>query len=41
VAECGRIELSAKGRGDDDAWRALERLLVAVAEPRAARLLAG
>jgi DNA polymerase-3 subunit delta len=41
VAECGRIDRSAKGRGDDDAWRALERLLVAVAEPRAVRLLAG
>jgi DNA polymerase-3 subunit delta len=41
VADCGRIDRSAKGRGDDDAWRALERLLVAVAERKAARLLAG
>jgi DNA polymerase-3 subunit delta len=41
VAECGRIDRSAKGRGDDDAWRTLERLLVAVAAPRAERLLAG
>jgi DNA polymerase-3 subunit delta len=41
VAECGRIDRSAKGRGDDDPWRALERLLVAVAAPRAERLLAG
>ena len=41
VAECGRIDYTAKGRGDDDAWRRLERLLVAVATPRAGRLLAG
>jgi DNA polymerase-3 subunit delta len=30
----------AKGREAGDAWIALERLLLAVAEPRAARLLA-
>lgn len=41
VAECGRIDKAGKGRGDDDAWRTLERLVVAVADPRAARLVAG
>ena len=40
VAECGRIDRSAKGRGDGDPWLQLERLLVAIAEPRARRLLA-
>jgi DNA polymerase-3 subunit delta len=40
VAEAGRIDRSAKGRGDGDAWRALERLLVAVASAPARRLLA-
>ena len=30
----------AKGRASGDAWLALERLLVAVAEPRAMSLLA-
>ena len=41
IAECGRIDKAGKGRGDDDAWRTLERLVVAVADPRANRLLAG
>ena len=36
-----RIDKAGKGRGDDDAWRTLERLVVAVADPRANRLLAG
>ena len=46
VAQAGRVDRIAKGRaraGEDpgDAWVALERLLLAVAEPRAARLLGG
>lgn len=32
----GRVERIAKGRADGDAWQALERLLLAVARPRAA-----
>jgi DNA polymerase-3 subunit delta len=45
LAQAGRVDAIAKGRprrGQEpvDAWIALERLLVAVAEPRAARLLA-
>lgn len=40
LAECGRVELSAKGRGDGDPWLQLERLLLALAEPRARTLLA-
>ncbi len=40
AAECGRIEFSAKGRGDGDPWLQLERLLVAMAEPKARQLLA-
>jgi DNA polymerase-3 subunit delta len=40
VAEAGVIDRTAKGRGDDDAWRRLERLLVAVASPKASRLVA-
>ncbi len=45
VAEAGRVDRIAKGRGrvgeePADAWLALERLLLAVAEPRAMRLLA-
>ena len=40
AAECGRIDRTAKGRGDGDAWILLERLLVAIADPRARRLLA-
>ena len=44
VAQAGRVDRIAKGRGQPgqdpaDAWLALERLLLAVAEPRAARLL--
>lgn len=41
AAEAGRIDLMSKGRGDGDAWLALERLMVAVAQPRARALLAG
>ena len=35
----GEVERMAKGRVSGDAWRALERLLVAVARPRAAPVL--
>ena len=41
AAEAGRIDLLAKGRGSGDAWLALERLLLAMAQPRARNLLAG
>ena len=40
AAECGRIDRTSKGRGDGDAWLMLERLLVAMAEARARKLLA-
>ncbi len=40
VAEAGLVDRIAKGRADGDAWLALERLLVAVSEARAVRLLA-
>ena len=45
VAQAGRIDRMAKGRGvagedPGDPWIALERLLLAVAEPAASRLLA-
>ncbi len=40
VAEAGRIDLIAKGRLRGDAWLSLERLLVAMADARARRLLA-
>ncbi len=45
VAEAGRVDRIAKGRGrwgvdPSDAWLALERLLVAVADARAGALLA-
>ncbi|MCD7099417.1 DNA polymerase III subunit delta [Stenotrophomonas sp. MMGLT7] len=40
VAEASRIDRIAKGRAPGDAWVALERLLLAVAEPRAVGLLA-
>jgi len=40
VAEAGLVDRIAKGRADGDAWLALERLLVAIAEARAVRLLA-
>ena len=39
VGEAGRIDRIAKGRGTGDAWLSLERLLVAMAEPKARRLL--
>ena len=34
------VDRIAKGRASGDAWRELERLLVAVAEPRAMKLMA-
>ncbi|KAF1710360.1 DNA polymerase III subunit delta [Pseudoxanthomonas kalamensis DSM 18571] len=40
VAEASRVDRIAKGRGDGDPWRVLERLLLAVADARAVRLLA-
>lgn len=40
LAQAGRVDRMAKGREAGDAWTALERLLLAVAEPRALRLLA-
>jgi DNA polymerase-3 subunit delta len=39
VAEASRIDRIAKGRADGDAWVAMERLLLAIAEARAVRLL--
>ncbi|HEY0335541.1 MAG TPA: DNA polymerase III subunit delta [Stenotrophomonas sp.] len=39
VAEASKVDRIAKGRADGDAWVALERLLLAVAEARAVRLL--
>ena len=39
LAEAGRVDRIAKGRAAGDAWQALERLLVAVAEPRALGLI--
>ncbi len=38
--EAGRIDRISKGRAEGDEWLALERLLAAVAQPRARRLLA-
>ena len=40
VAEAGRIDRIAKGRGEGDPWQRLERLLLAVADAKAVRLLA-
>lgn len=40
VAEAGRVDRISKGRAPGDAWRQLERLLLAVADPRARRMLA-
>ncbi len=41
AAEAGRVDLIAKGRLSGDAWLVLERLLVALSQPRAKALLAG
>lgn len=40
VADAGRVDRIAKGRAPGDAWRQLERLLLAVADARARRTLA-
>jgi len=40
VAWCARIDRMAKGREQGDPWQELERLLVAIAQPRAALVLA-
>lgn len=40
LVEVGRVDRIAKGRAAGDAWQVLERVLLAVAEPRAASLLA-
>jgi DNA polymerase-3 subunit delta len=40
VAEAGRVDRISKGRAPGDAWRQLERLLLAVADPKARRMLA-
>lgn len=37
--EAGRVERMAKGREAGDAWQALERLVAAIGEPRARRLV--
>ena len=39
VAEASKIDRTAKGRGEGDAWVALERLLLAIADAKAVRLL--
>ena len=39
LAECARIDRMAKGREIGDAWRELERLVVALAQPRSADVL--
>ena len=39
VAEASRVDRMAKGRAEGDPWRGLERLLLAVAEAPATRLL--
>jgi DNA polymerase-3 subunit delta len=39
LAECARIDRMAKGREWGDPWREMERLLVAIAQPRAAAIL--
>ncbi|MBS0383027.1 MAG: DNA polymerase III subunit delta [Proteobacteria bacterium] len=39
LAECARIDRMAKGREMGDPWREMERLVVAIAQPRAAATL--
>jgi DNA polymerase-3 subunit delta len=41
LAQCAKVERMAKGREQGDAWRELERLLVALAEGRARPVLLG
>jgi len=40
LAEIGRVDRISKGRAAGDAWQVLERVLLAVAEPKAMTLLA-
>lgn len=40
IVEAGRVDRIAKGRAPGDAWQVLERLLLAIAEPRGMTLLA-
>lgn len=40
LAEVGRVDRASKGRAPDDPWVLLERVLLAVAEPRAFKLIA-
>jgi DNA polymerase-3 subunit delta len=40
VARIGRVDRTAKGRGEGDAWQQLERVLLAVADAKAVRLVA-
>jgi DNA polymerase-3 subunit delta len=40
VAAAGRVDRISKGRAPGDAWRQLERLLLAVADAKARRMLA-
>lgn len=39
LAECARIDRMAKGRETGEPWREMERLIVAIAQPRAATTL--
>lgn len=39
LAECARIDRMAKGRETGDPWREMERLVVAIAQPRSAGVL--
>lgn len=39
LVACARIDRMTKGRADGDPWREMERLLVAIAAPRAAAVL--
>ena len=41
AAYASRIDRAAKGRGPGEPWQLLERLLLAIAEAPATRLLAG
>ena len=40
LAEIGRVDRVSKGRAPGDPWQLLERVLLAVAEPRAFKLIA-
>lgn len=36
---CAQLDLASKGRDDEDPWRLLERILLAIAKPQALKLL--